>query len=395
MSMSQRCDIPATSSSSAPRAAEAKLQKSADYQGPRIAFLASAASIHTARWANEMSDCGYEIHIISMHSPRADDYLKRGKVKFHLLRFGPPWGYVLNSLELRRLLARLKPSLLHTHYAGGYGTLSRLSRFHPVLLSVWGSDVYVAPYSSMLKRLLVERNLRVADYLASTSVAMREQTYRFVSPRREISVTPFGIDCDLFRPLSSGSSGGTFCVGTVKSLEDVYGIDYLIEAFSLVSRRNPHVDMRLLIVGGGSRLSKLKQLSEDFGVAGKTEFVGRMSPEMVPQYLAQMSVFMCLSLSESFGVSVLEASACEIPVIVSAVGGLPEVVRDGITGRVVPPKDSRAAALAIESLLKNRASAQTMGIAGRQWVMQNYARKKTTENMRSLYETILRKHCLQ
>src|SRR5260370_37050620 len=110
-----------------------------------IAYLAAANSVHTLRWVNEMADRGFRISLISMRAPLRD-YQISELVHCYILRIGPSIGYLLNAIALRRLLITLRPDMLHTHYASGYGTLARLSGFRPRLLSTWGSDVLVFPH---------------------------------------------------------------------------------------------------------------------------------------------------------------------------------------------------------------------------------------------------------
>jgi glycosyltransferase involved in cell wall biosynthesis len=357
--------------------------------GPRIiAFLAAASRIHTVRWVNEMTLHGDKIHLITMHPPASRDGLEKS-VEVHLLPFPPPVGYFLNTWFLRRLLRTIRPHFLHTHYASGYGTLSRLSGFHPTLLSVWGSDVFLFPNESKWKKRLLRRNLQAPDYIASTSHAMKTKIEEIVGRSKPIVITPFGVDCDRFKALSEKTDHPWITIGTVKTLEPTYGIDNLIKAFAILRRRHSNIDLRLLIVGDGSQRLGLEQLAAILGVNDQTEFVGEVPNNMVPEFLNQLSIYVCLSNSESFGVAVLEASACGIPVVVSNVGGLPEVVRDGVTGFIVPKQDPDAAAKALEKLIIMPELAKSMGRSGREFVLKNYERKSVSATMRDLYQSIL------
>ena len=120
----------------------------------RIALLAGLTSIHTIRWANGLAERGHEIHVITCHSG-GDPLLE--KVTVHELPYKPPQGYFLNKFSLRKILASIQPGVLNAHYAIGYGTLARLSGFHPCVLSVWGSDVYDFPEKSFLHRMLLKK----------------------------------------------------------------------------------------------------------------------------------------------------------------------------------------------------------------------------------------------
>jgi glycosyltransferase involved in cell wall biosynthesis len=105
--------------------------------------------------------------------------------------------------------------------------------------------------------------------------------------------------------------------------------------------------------------------------------------------MLDISVSVSITDSESFGVAVIEASACEKPVIVANVGGLPEVVEDEVTGFVVPPQDAEATASALEKLVLNKSLRQEMGNAGRQRVQRLYDWKNNVQQMLSIYHEVL------
>ncbi|MGH9517612.1 MAG: glycosyltransferase [Terriglobales bacterium] len=358
-----------------------------------ICYLASANVTHTTKWAEYFVARGHQVHVISFEpgpclSPN---------VYFHQLRprLGNGLRYFLAAREIRRLIANIKPTLLHAHYATGYGTLGRLSGFRPYILSVWGSDVFDFPRTSALHRRLLKLNLNSADHVCSTSHVMARETHELCN--RPITVTPFGVDCSVFRPGEGHVPGGEFVVGTVKTLEPKYGIEYLIRGFALLNKRysGPR-NLRLVIAGQGSLKNPLERLARELDIAAKTEFLGFVSHAQVPDVLNRLSVFAAPSVmdSESFGVAVVEASACELPVVVSDVGGLPEVVKAGVTGFVVPPRDPQAIAAAFLSLLENDELRNEMGRAGRRLVVENYEWLENAGRMERVYDSVVGSaHC--
>jgi len=353
----------------------------------RVAYLAPASSVHVWRWLTTMQDRGYEVELITMHPLQSDSELPPA-VRVHQLPFPAPLGYYLNMWHLRALLRLLRPTFLHAHYATGYGTLSRLAAYRPTLLSVWGSDVLVFPNQARWKRRLVRRNLLAADYVLSTSHTMRRVVDQLVGGLRPIGVTPFGVDCEQFRPASRERSAGAITIGTVKGLEPAAGLDALIQAFATLVHRHAHERLRLLIVGDGPERTRLERLARSLGAEARVTFVGAVPHHAVPQWVAQMDIFATLSNSEGFGVGVLEASACGLPVVVSDVGGLCEVVRHGETGLVVSPRDPESAARALDSLVCDPALRARMGAAGRAFVLDNYEWSKTVDVMVGVYRTI-------
>ena len=194
--------------------------------------------------------------------------------------------------------------------------------------------------------------------------------------QKEIAVTPFGVDTEKFQPGITNNVflGKSIVIGTVKALEKKYGMKYLLKSFSIIKLKHPELIIELLIVGGGTEEKQLKELAKQLGIESDTTFTGKISPTEVNKYHSQLSIAVFPSIydSESFGVAVLEASACQVPVIASRIGGLTEVVQDGITGILVPPRDEVALAEAIEKLVLDKSLRKRMGQAGRIFVKQKY-----------------------
>ncbi len=336
----------------------------------KILLLSGASSVHTVRWANAFALSGHEVHLVTQHDPV--DPLGAG-VYVHRFPHYHGAGYYLNSCRLRNLVRELAVDVVNAHYATGYGTLARAVGGVPLVLNVWGSDVYDFPEGGPLHRALVRRNLRRADRVVSTSHAMADRTRGICPGLKDITVVPFGVDTDLFRPSETtpGPRKGLL-LGTVKTLAPKYGVDTLIDAFALLSPKHP--GLRLRIVGTGPQEGELKARAERHGIADKVDWCGRVPHAGVPEELWKLDVYAALSKldSESFGVAVIEASACGVPVVVSDVGGLPEVVEEGVTGFVVPRNSATAAAERINALLGSPELRAAMGKAGVKHVKERY-----------------------
>lgn len=354
----------------------------------RVLLLSGASSVHTIRWANAFADAGLEVHLVSQHDP-VDPLLPA--VRVHRLPHMKGLGYVLNGPRLRALIKQVAPHVVNAHYATGYGTLAHWVGDTPLVLNVWGSDVYDFPEAGPLHRAWVRLNLRRADVLVSTSEAMAGHTHALCPERPRPTVVPFGVDVDLFRPVpSKPSAGRPLVVGTVKTLAHKYGIDLLLRAFAQLE---PGQHVQLHVVGGGPQEAELRTLAGSLGVADRVRFIPRVPHDRVPAVLNDLDVFVALSRldSESFGVAVIEASACGLPVVVADVGGLPEVVAHGDTGLVVPREDPAAAAGAIHQLLADAALRERMGRAGRALVQQRYVWADCVQRMCSVLEQASRR----
>ena len=297
--------------------------------------------------------------------------------------------------ELLRVIRSFKPDILHAHYASSYGLIGFLTFFKPFVVSVWGSDVYDFPKLSPFHKLLIKLCLKRADKILSTSETMARETKLYT--KKAIEITPFGIDLKEFKskPQKSVFEAGDIVVGTVKTMSEKYGIKYLVKAFAKVKDRHPELPLKLLLVGGGEQSEEIYELISKLGLKDIAVMIGAVPYNQVSNYhnMMTVSVFVSVSDSESFGVSVIEASACEKPVIVSNVGGLPEVVEDGVTGIVVPSKDIESIANTIEKLVMNNKLREKMGKAGRKRVEMLYNWYDNVEQMIGIYKSILAYSC--
>ncbi len=342
----------------------------------KIMMLAPAKSIHTIKWLRYLIGRGHDVHVVTAAAHYAPDAVVPD-AHYHVLN-GPLKTAFGRFASLRRIIRDVEPAIVHAHYASSYGTLGRLARFRPYVLSVWGSDIFDFPYRSSLHAALVRANLRAADCVCSTSEVMAEQVRRLVPQPNGLEVIPFGVDTEVFRPDPFLRDSDTFVIGTVKALAHKYGIDVLIRAFALArslaarESRSLGAIMRLVIVGDGPQRSELEKLARALRVHDVTEFVGAVPNEHVPLFLNRFAVYAALSRDESFGVAVVEASACGLPVLVARAGGLPEVVVDGATGFVVEKEDAKVAASVILRLLKDSSLRKRMGEAGRKHAATNY-----------------------
>jgi len=139
-------------------------------------------------------------------------------------------------------------------------------------------------------------------------------------------------------------------VGTLSRLSAEKGINYLIEAFSILLER---IDARLIIVGDGEERARLEEMARDLGIENRVSFVGWL--ENPYNYLRKMDVFVLSSLWEGFPNVIIESMICGVPVIATrSVGGVEEVVKDGVDGLLVPPKDIRALSDSIYRLLQDK-----------------------------------------
>ena len=178
-------------------------------------------------------------------------------------------------------------------------------------------------------------------------------------------------------------------VGMVANLAPMKGQEFLIRAVGLLAKR--FQDLHCLLVGGGDRsfVQHLQALTADLGIANRVIFPGHQ--EDVRPYLIAMDLFVLSSLSEAFGIALIEAMAFEKPVVASRVGGIPEVVENGVTGILVPPGDEKSLAEVIGSLLANPQKSKEMGRAGGNRVANLFSLEKEVSRLEECYLRLLQR----
>jgi len=360
-------------------------------------MLGDGGSSHIQKWVAGLTLQKIEVGLFSLH--HFDEKIYEDLPGFRILN-NPPGrkakslfsklAYLKNTGAIKKQLEIFKPHILHAHYATSYGLLATKIKFKPLVISAWGSDVYDFPKSSTLHKRLLKNVLAKADTICSTSHCMKEETAKYTS--QKIAVVPFGVDTNVFAPGTNDlADKKEITIGIIKSLEKKYGIEYLIKAFHETIKINPGKELRLLIVGDGSKKSEYQKLCADLHMTDKVSFTGRVNHNEIANYHHQIDIFVSLSVldSESFGVSLVEAMACGKPVVASNAAGFKEVLGSEKCGLLVPKNTYKEAALAISQYLQNPQLAKEAGLNARKRVLENYDWKKNLEQMIAIYRNLL------
>jgi glycosyltransferase involved in cell wall biosynthesis len=367
----------------------------------KLLILSNPANPHTIKWVKALDKEGFKIFVFGLSNYDKSVYNNFKNVQ--VFSYGLDDNLFIKSdgafskiiylkalKKLKQIVSEFKPQILHSHYATSYGLLGALSGFHPFIVSAWGSDVYDFPKKSFLHKSILKYNLSKADKILSTSKVMADELKLYTG--KEIIITPFGIDTDIFKPSQSGNLfyDNEIVIGTIKTLEVKYGIEDLIRSFKLIKEKFSDLSLKLLIVGSGSQELYLKKLVSELGLENVTTFTGFISPDDIPCYQNMLTIPVFLSNHESFGVAVLEALACEKPVIVTNVDGFKEIVQDGINGIIVPVGDVEKTAAAIEKLINDKNLRLDLGKKGREQVTEFYNWKNNILQMVKIYSDLLK-----
>lgn len=294
-----------------------------------------------------------------------------------------------------RLLSKENLQFVHTHGSQDSwmaALAGRVSPKQPIIIRARHKSTPVTP---SFRHTVLYRQLPHA--VVTTGEYVRQQLIRQngLDADRVFSI-PTGVDLQRFRPSapptglreSLGLEVGTRLVGTVTFLRSEKGVHVFIEAMDWL--RKEFAQLRCVIVGDGPESSTLRQLVRDRQLDSVVVFAGLR--EDIPGILSLLDVFVLPSLEEGMPQSLTQALAMQCSVVASRVGGVPEVVRDGLTGLLVPAHDPQALAEKIALLLRNPEQGQRMGQAGRKAVERDYSREAMLDKTEQLYAHLWEKH---
>jgi glycosyltransferase involved in cell wall biosynthesis len=294
---------------------------------------------------------------------------------------------------LLRLIREQRIEVIHAHltYASIWASLAGAIAGVPVVATLHVTP----PRGAGLKEFLRQRLLRfalnaLAARVVSVSAALREDLVRDLGLRRDkLRVVHNGIE------LSGERWGGTlresFGIGSddplvisVAVMREGKGIDVLISAAAEVLRERPEV--RFALVGDGPLREEWRRLAESSGVA--EAFVWTGFRRDVPAVLREADLFVHPTLADAFPTVLLEAMDAGLPIVASSVGGVPEIVEEGLTGRLVPPGDAQALAAAILESLRQPAWLAEAGAAARRRVEREFSIEVWVERLMALYREV-------
>lgn len=243
---------------------------------------------------------------------------------------------------------------------------------------VWWAKVF--PFNFLLRR--IGSTVDVLTYLGEFTQSAISKALSSNAQRAMVKIAP-GIDTDHFFPTDASILRRSLGLEDKKVIVSVgrlvhrKGQDYLIQSMPLILHQVPNA--HLLLVGQGPYLEHLQKLVKEHGLENSVTFIGRVDYKELPQYLCVGDIFAMPSRSrlkglevEGLGIVYLEASSCGLPVLAGNSGGAPDAVKQSETGLVVNGTDEKQIASAAIELLNNSDSSKKMGLAGRQWIVNNW-----------------------
>lgn len=354
------------------------------------------SGILATRLGLELAERGHEVHFITYERPVAIQGVDHDNVHVHLVTVVeyplfkyPPYTIALGS-EMFRVSQQQSLDLLHVHYSIPHATAALLSREItgvPYVVTLHGSDVTIL--GSDRSYLAVNTNsVEQADSITAVSSFMAEEAHERLGIKKEIRVIPNFVDAELFSPASGEVieriKGRDVVVTHVSNFRPVKRIQDLVYAMGIVVKEAPGA--RLVLVGDGPERHGIERLIDRLRLKGHVLLTGYRSD--VPNLLRCSDVVVLCSETESAPLTLLEGLSCGLPVVATSVGGIPEIVEDGVNGFLVPPKHPEAIAERILELNGDRGLRARLGEAARETVLERYTADAVVGQYEDVYEEV-------
>ena len=339
---------------------------------------------------------GHRIHLISSDTPfRLGEY--QPGLSFHRVEtpiyplFREPQYLLSLANKIVQVSRDQRLDVVHAHYAIPHATAAYLARqilakhgsgVPRVLTTLHGTDITLLGSDRSYSEI-VAFCIQQSDGVSAVSESLKADTYRELGISADIRVIPNFLDCSVHLRRDATAlrarlaAEGQKVIIHVSNFRPVKRVVAVVDVFARIRRQLP---ARLLMVGDGPDLEEASRQVRALGLAGDVQFLGEQ--DQVSPLLSASDVFLLPSAQESFGLAALEAMACEVPVVASRVGGLPEIIEDGVTGFVCPPDAVEMMAERGIDVLTNRDLRASITSAAAEMVRSRYC----TDLIVPLYE---------
>ncbi len=358
------------------------------------------SGVVAAELGKELAQRGHQIHFISYAMPiRLDGFM--GNIMYHEVEISsyPLFDFPLYTPALASKIvevARFESlDIVHAHYAIPHATSAYLAKqilgtgAPLIVTTLHGTDITLVGLEPSYLPVM-KFSIEQSDGVTAVSRFLREKTITNYGINKDIRVIPNFVDVEKYKRIDASdvcknlASTDEKVLIHVSNFRAVKRVQDVVQIFNLIRQKIP---AKLLLVGDGPDRSNCEKLARELNIINDVKFLGKQV-ELVP-LLSASDLFLMPSQSESFGLSALEAMACELPVISSSVGGLPELVVHGETGYIAEIGDiERMAKYAVE-LLTNSVRYKLFAAASRKRAVEMFSSGKVVDQYEHFYESVL------
>jgi L-malate glycosyltransferase len=335
---------------------------------------------------------GDEVHVITLLDPRLR-YHEVVVPQYPLFEY-PPYSLAL-ATKMVEVTRHHGLDLLHVHYAVPNAVSAVLAReiLKPlplrVVTTLHGTDItLVGNDPSFLET--TRYSIEQSDGVTAVSESLRRATIDQFGIQRRVDVVPNFIDPVRFESARKSAGARRFARPGEKVLVHISNfrpIKRILDAVEVFLRVRREMPAKLLLVGDGPDRAKVEQRCRRCDDCEDIVFLGNLP--VVEEVLVGADLFLLPSETESFGLAALEALSCEVPVITTRVGGLPEVVQEGVNGFLLPVGDVDGMTAAALRLLQDEPLRQAFAAAARRWAVEQFSQDRIVGQYRALYERVL------
>jgi len=345
-----------------------------------------------------LADRGHDLHVLSTEPPFRFP-AGRSNLLFHEVAtpayplFREPQYALSLATAIVQVSRQYHLDVVHAHYAVPHAAAAYLARqimiAHPtdrvpcVMTTLHGTDITLVgsdPSYAETVAFCIDQS----DGVTAVSESLKADTCQLLGITRDICVIPNFLDGQRFmRRNLPGRPGAATRIVHISNFRPVKRIDLVVEVFARVRKQ---VVATLVLVGDGPELEPARQRLRALGLDADVEYAGERLD--IVDVLSQADVFLLPSATESFGLAALEAMACEVPVVATRVGGLPEVIDDGVTGFLHSPDDIDGMAGSIVRLVGDAALHARICAAARQVALERFSADRIVPMYEAAYAAL-------
>jgi len=354
----------------------------------------------------ELAALGHQVHFISYSQPfrlsGRDEGIFYHEVpvsSYPLFEF-PPYDLALAS-RMAEVAEFNELDLLHVHYAIPHSVSALLARQMlavkgrrlPFVTTLHGTDITLVGLDRSYLPI-TRYSIQESDGVTSISNYLKDKTVQSFQITRPIEVITNFVNCDVYTHIKDGAlraearrrlaAPDEAILMHLSNFRPVKRVPDVVKIFARVARELP---AQLILIGDGPDRSAAEWLAHDLGIQARVHFLGKQ--ERVNELLPLADIMLMPSELESFGLAALEAMACKVPSIATRVGGVPELIEDGVTGLLYPVGDVQAMAQGALALLHDRNRLNTMRDAGRRVAQRQFCSTKVIPQYVYFYEQVL------
>jgi glycosyltransferase involved in cell wall biosynthesis len=354
----------------------------------RICYIAHGKFPHVVAYIEHFKQAGHDVHFVALSAgPDRGVVMHRVDPLAGWLKGEGKWRYLLGMWRARRLLKRLKPDVVHAHYATSAGLAAYVCGVHPYVVTGHGTDIATG-VRSRIWRPLLQRILTHADCVNPVSDELRDLVLDLGVPSEKVDTFTLGIDTSRFRPghAAPREPGAPLRLICTRHLEEVYDHRTLLRGLGLLARQG--FDFKASLLGEGTLAPALKALAVEEGIAGRTEFLGMVPNQRLPEMLASNDVYLSASSRDGTSLSLLEALASGLYPVVSDITANQVWIKNEDNGLLHEVGNPEQLTEGLARIFRGQIDLEAAKQRNREMVLAKGDRVKNMERLQQIYDRL-------